>query len=538
MGFEERIRILESRFNELRKIKESFELYIDSLAVFSASASILCDSLAKHYSMSSSQETKPYENVVNLFGNVTSDITNIVQPAIRATISNRCLRPINAILVQSVQIFEKIARFKSMLSDFEYYNSKSHKDAKVVTKIGELTKEIIVAQDDIEESLSQFEAAFPTMLGNELVASIASMSFYFSSSAVLYNELLPFIPQAASTLCILSLTTASAGLLKSPKAFMEAESSKDVKPLTPIAPILARSGLSGGSHGEYGILGLPSPLPPNFTKEDDYTPVAADMARPRARSVASAEASSDTNATPVKPFKPVKPSKFRIMSDTVDSEIGMTEEQMEKHLKTLMNKVTVLERIGQQAEADMAKQEVKSFMQQVTKKTSPVPKKDSPSVSEEYPTTVVDDVVKSKIDPQNKIQAIMLNIQQLEAAERYEETGPLYEEMNLLMRGAEGDNPVEKVSKGNRRVESGKGVLTSPQERIRFLMDQIRLLEKDGRKKEAETLYEEVKKIMKDPTNSDSKHNKSRSMSFTEEAADSDTKKDKSKSLTFWGASR
>jgi hypothetical protein len=86
--------------------------------------------------------------------------------------------------------------------------------------------------------MEEFDSAMPNMLGNELTAIVASMYYYASSSSVLMSQLLPFLPQTASTLCLLSMATSSAPLFQSPTLVESMEDKISAVPPTTGVPSL------------------------------------------------------------------------------------------------------------------------------------------------------------------------------------------------------------------------------------------------------------------------------------------------------------
>jgi hypothetical protein len=71
----------------------------------------------------------PYQDVIDLFEKINFDITKVLQPSLRSTVMNRCIKPINSILSHVTPIYEQIGKRKNILLDFDVYKSKAHKES-------------------------------------------------------------------------------------------------------------------------------------------------------------------------------------------------------------------------------------------------------------------------------------------------------------------------------------------------------------------------------------------------------------------------
>jgi hypothetical protein len=279
--FDKRLREWEFQVQNLRKVKESIEIFLDAQQTAAAAGTVLCEAMTRHFSFStSSNEESPYMDVMTLFEKINADISNVVQPAFRSTVLNRCIRPLNAILSKVNPIYEQISKRKTLLVDFDAYKSKVHAESmannphleRTQQKLQNVSQELAILQADTFLHMDDFDSAMPSILGNELAAMIASMYFCMSSSAVLLGQILPLLPQAASTLSLMSIASASAQYVMSPSLLNDIEGDPNAKPV-PVNAV--RGEWEGGEVGEYGAHFERAPLPYSTYESDVSAPNTA-----------------------------------------------------------------------------------------------------------------------------------------------------------------------------------------------------------------------------------------------------------------------
>jgi len=159
--------------------------------------------------------TSPYFHVSSAFEEILRDIKQIIQPAIRETFLNRCLKPLLSILALVPPINEHIYARKTMLLDFDSFRAKLEKEiaagrdashpssAKNLSKLDESSKRLFEVQQTIYALFDEFEAAKGVMLGAEFTSFMACYYHHYSSSTDIVSRLLPLLPQVSSTLSIL-----------------------------------------------------------------------------------------------------------------------------------------------------------------------------------------------------------------------------------------------------------------------------------------------------------------------------------------------
>lgn len=252
--FDERVREWEANVDKLREIKESMELFLDSWATFALAGSMMCEKMTTNFGSSSSSANK---EAVGLFESISHDINNVIQPVLRNTVLKRCIQPIDSVLSLIAPIYDKMSARKEVLLDFDAYKTKLQNEFstgnttqmdKIQDKFQEASRKLALVQNEILHSMLEFETALPSMLGNEFTALVATMYFSSSSSAILMSQMLPFLPQAASTLCLLSLATATP-VLSSPMCVEEIHK----RQFDPVVPTLSRPETQGGAVGGYGL---------------------------------------------------------------------------------------------------------------------------------------------------------------------------------------------------------------------------------------------------------------------------------------------
>ena len=223
----------------IKKVKETLEIYIDSLVTMNAAGSALSESISQHFSYISNNtstantpntsnndtqqtyaQNSPYFQVSNLYNNINNDIITCIQPIIIESIRNKCILPLNNILSNTSLVQDKLYIRKNLLIDRDVYKTKVDKDnnskninvtelQRHTSKLAYFSLELERIQTLLEDLFDEFDDAMPMLFGNELSSLIATLYYYTSSSSVLYSQLLPFIPQTQSTLCLLSMSTSA-----------------------------------------------------------------------------------------------------------------------------------------------------------------------------------------------------------------------------------------------------------------------------------------------------------------------------------------
>lgn len=289
----------------LARVREAMQIWSDAVDALCAAQVILADSLSayldeshdNHGDNSNRQRAAssdhfysqgPYRDIATALKNIQLNINNNLRPVIHETFYERCLQPTEAILSLVPAINEKYQERKAVLLDFDAYNARIESDTskgkeanhKTLSKLDKTTKELAACQGTINHALDEFNKAKPHLLGSELAAVVSCMYYFASASSGLMGKLLPFLPQASSTLCIMCeksqriqqghhksgrhlshlLSTHSRSANAAQQISHDTQKmsdsiltgSNDLSGLTIAAPIVARSDMLGGQTGGYG----------------------------------------------------------------------------------------------------------------------------------------------------------------------------------------------------------------------------------------------------------------------------------------------
>lgn len=269
--FDERVVRWEGQIEGLKKLKDSLEIFVEALSTVGAAGAVLGEALNQHFVNQTKDTKEPnpalsqFIGISLLFDKINSDLNNTIQTAFRATITNRCLKPLNAVLSKTPEMIKKLETRKTIMIDREVYRVKCEKDAATKNakdsevarhkqKHQACTEELQKVESEVLDAFDQFDEAMPDLFGNEIAAMVASLYYYSSSSAVLLGQLLPFLPQSQSTLCLLSMSTATSKFLQSPAVRQDLESGASS---AVVNPTYERSDIYGGGIGEYGVKAPP-----------------------------------------------------------------------------------------------------------------------------------------------------------------------------------------------------------------------------------------------------------------------------------------
>lgn len=263
--------------NELQKLKQSMEVWLESFEVFCTSTQILSETWKTFhnrspYKLSSpTDKISPFQDVSAEVDKVMTDIHLHLQPAIHDIFKNRCLKPVTFILSLVPGIHEQIQQRKLLLLDFDSYKSKIQKEhaagrdsshpnvARKAVKLDESAKKLHALQTTLSKTLDEFEIARPLTLGPELAAYVACMHSFSSSMYNSTSSLLPVIPQAVSTLAILDSQVTASKIYTDKLTSMRGTGLAQKVPLntskrilTTVEPISVRPMVMGGIVGGYG----------------------------------------------------------------------------------------------------------------------------------------------------------------------------------------------------------------------------------------------------------------------------------------------
>lgn len=210
--------------NDLQKLKQLMELWVESYETFCAASYLLGNAWKSYHQRGQgSSEDKSLSFQVasceldNIFQNMQQDIS----PIIKNTFSKRCIKPVVNILSLVPTVQDLIQERKTLLLDFDAYKSRIQKEhaagrdsthrsvAKKAAKLDESAKKLHTVQTTINRTFHEFETARPESLGFELSAFLACVHSIASNLSNSTAKLLPILPQSASTLAIINYNISS-----------------------------------------------------------------------------------------------------------------------------------------------------------------------------------------------------------------------------------------------------------------------------------------------------------------------------------------
>lgn len=204
------------------------ELWIDSYDLFCSTTHMISNafkcffgsgfnSKADHFQLHS-HGSYSYLQVSTSFEDISRDIHQYLQPSVREMFTNRCLKPLLAVLSLVPPINDLITSRKTMLLDFDSFRAKLEKEIaagrdashpssnKNLMKLDESSKRLWEVQQNIYALFDEFESAKGVMLGAEFTAFLGCFHHHFSCVTDITSRILPAIPQVCSTLSILEST--------------------------------------------------------------------------------------------------------------------------------------------------------------------------------------------------------------------------------------------------------------------------------------------------------------------------------------------
>ena len=132
-----------------------------------------------------------------------------MRPVLHEVFVSRCVRPVNFILARVPLIEDLLKVRRKLVIEFNdtrrAYSEKttSLKSQQLEEKLVSLQTQIASNNHSLMLSLDEFAVARPLMLKQEFAALVACSYHHFRTAAKTMAELLPVLPQAASSLCLL-----------------------------------------------------------------------------------------------------------------------------------------------------------------------------------------------------------------------------------------------------------------------------------------------------------------------------------------------
>lgn len=351
--------------NELQKIEQLMELWVESFDAFCLSTHILSEAFSTFhnhspYPVTETTTPSPYSQVSNEFNKVFSTIQRHLQPLVHETFTNRCLTPVVNILSLVPDLNEQMQQRKIQLLDFDSCRIKIQKEhaagrdsshpnvQKRAAKLDESAKRLHELQTNIFHTFHEFEQARSQTLGPEFASFLACCHTF---SATIHNStsrLLPLVPQTVTSLAALDFSSIAAEL-----KFDRIESIPvKVEKKTIVNPIVERSEVAGGKYGGYGmaqgnvnnhvveseVVKVSKPKPTPESPESRVTsirfkePVSADDEDDHLDSLPSGDKSPRTNSVNLKdrvlPAPPERPPRSRA---SVDRPVSSPAERLNHH---------------------------------------------------------------------------------------------------------------------------------------------------------------------------------------------------------------
>lgn len=271
--FEAKLRTFNDHVDKLRKVRLAMQLYADAVDAVCKAEVVLADAFDQFYkgsSLSRDDNVPPVHGVADTFKALMSEKSNVVRYSVNSILHNRCIKPVNAILAKVGPIQERIKLRKVLLQDHDNHHStlqkereagKSHDDPAIQRhsiKLDEVSINLGRVVSAVDASLNDWKKARPHMLTQELAATVGCCYYLSTANISLVGRILPLLPQASSTLCLLN----AIGSKKLRPSALPISKSVEIA--------IARKSIMGGKYGGYGTLdgqGLLVPTSPLSSRE-------------------------------------------------------------------------------------------------------------------------------------------------------------------------------------------------------------------------------------------------------------------------------
>ena len=263
--FTKRVVEFKTHVNDLQKVRDALQLYSDSMEAMLAAQVVLGDALDAYYrssmkTASTSEESTNdnsrednkksmiHHNVARLYKGFGNNMQYTMRPVLHEVFVSRCVRPVNFILARVPFVDDLLKARKKLVAEFNdtrmQYSEKQSgvKAQQLEEKLVSLQTQIATNNHSLMLSLDEFAVARPLMLKQEFASLVACSFHHFRTSANHLATLLPVLPQAASSLCLLQASSTVTDFPPIPRN----EERVDI--------ILERAKVVGGRTGGYGGL--------------------------------------------------------------------------------------------------------------------------------------------------------------------------------------------------------------------------------------------------------------------------------------------
>jgi hypothetical protein len=278
--YDEKYKNFNTHVQELAKMKELMEIWVDAFDSFCKATTLVSEAWRQYHSSNPYLDEEDIEgNIVDQtkypFSPVAAELDNIalnmderVRPAIVSTFQARCIKPVSSILSLVPQLQEHHLARKLVLSEFDSYRLKMEKEFAVgrdsthpnvmrkAAKLDESAKKLHTEQSLLFQRFHEFETARSQTLGPELGVFISCLYSFSSMIHSEMSEVLPLIPQSATTLAILDHAKLNPAISNSSQRFTKLTASFDTnyKQSRPVDVIVTRPVAAGGAVGGYGTV--------------------------------------------------------------------------------------------------------------------------------------------------------------------------------------------------------------------------------------------------------------------------------------------
>jgi len=214
--FDIKYRNFSEHVNDVLKVQETMELWIESFDAFHAATSMLSESFGGFFNDSPyAGQSSPYQGASEGFAEVMAKVNSVIVPSVRQMFITRCLEPTASILAMVGPINTQIEEHKVAQLDFDFCRAKIEKEhalgrdsqhPKVVKKsalLDEAAKKLYALKLSIFSAFDEFEKARPITLGPEFCAFTACVFHVSNYSAEMTAKVVPQLPQMASSLYVL-----------------------------------------------------------------------------------------------------------------------------------------------------------------------------------------------------------------------------------------------------------------------------------------------------------------------------------------------
>uniref|UniRef100_A0A7S1UK45 BAR domain-containing protein n=1 Tax=Phaeomonas parva TaxID=124430 RepID=A0A7S1UK45_9STRA len=204
----------DAKISKFHMLDELLHGVYNSFIAYNEAMNQICiagEQVSKGLSALYKHDTSEFEQTARQAIDSVRMISNVVKPAVQRAYTDVVLKPYGKLLERFPEIHKKISKRHQIMLDYDSYKARlAYEQSRQSANVDRVSKKLEDAatrlhdiEDEISEAIEDLERERPSMLVNELSALISCQVYFYGNCSEILSELLPTLPQAATSMCLL-----------------------------------------------------------------------------------------------------------------------------------------------------------------------------------------------------------------------------------------------------------------------------------------------------------------------------------------------